>query len=54
VPLWWCDQAFDRSTRILGPFGRWLRSIWGRAFLGWLGVALWAIALVWGVLKWIG
>jgi hypothetical protein len=48
------NQVFDRWTYPLGTTGHWLRSAEGRDILGWLGIALLMVALVWGVLDWMG
>jgi hypothetical protein len=48
--LVWTDRGFDRLMGWLGPPGRWLRGPWGRALIGWTGMALLAAAAVWGVL----
>jgi hypothetical protein len=48
------NQAFDRWTYPLGTAGHWLRSMEGRGVLGWVGVALLMIALIWGILDWMG
>jgi hypothetical protein len=50
LPLVWANGIFDGFTYILGPLGRWLRGEAGRAFLGWLGLALLAGAVVWALL----
>jgi hypothetical protein len=49
-PLLWSNRAFDRWTGWLGRPGRWLRGPLGRAVLGWVGLGLWAVALL--VLVW--
>jgi hypothetical protein len=48
------NQAFDRWTYPLGATGHCLRSAEGRDILGWFGIALLMVALVWGVLDWMG
>jgi hypothetical protein len=53
-PVLWLNQAFDRCTKMLGGPGRWLRSSRGRMFLGYLGLALLALAALWCVYDWMG
>ncbi len=52
--LHWSNRTFERLTAWLGNPGRWLRSPTGRATLGWIGLALWAIALTLGLLRLLG
>ena len=57
-PLWlapvvWANRAFDRSTYLLGPAGRWLRGPSGRSVVGWAGVGFLAAALGWALLDWL-
>jgi hypothetical protein len=47
------NVVFNGLTFMLGPAGRWLRSPAGKSFLGWTGIGLLVIALVWGLLDWI-
>jgi hypothetical protein len=54
MPLIWTNLAFDRCTEWLGRPGRWLRSVQGRAVLGWLGVFLLAAAAAWLIFNWAG
>lgn len=52
--LLWSNRAFDRWTGWLGRPGRWLRGPRGRTVLGWVGLGLWATALlliVWRILR---
>jgi hypothetical protein len=53
-PLIWSNHAFDRGTVRLGRPGRWLRGARGRAWIGWTGILLLALAVAWGVLEWLG
>lgn len=46
--LIWLNRRFDHETYRLGRYGRWLRTPRGRQVLGWAGVALFLLALVWG------
>jgi hypothetical protein len=52
--LLWGNRAFDRLTGWLGNPGRWLRSPAGRATLGWVGLGLWTVALILGLLHLLG
>ncbi|MCI0457255.1 MAG: hypothetical protein L0Z62_09780 [Gemmataceae bacterium] len=52
--LQWSNRTFERLTAWLGNPGRWLRSATGRATLGWIGLALWALALTLGLLRLLG
>jgi hypothetical protein len=54
LPLLWINQAFDRSTTILGPAGFLLRSQVIRALLGLSGVALMVLAVGWFLKDWLG
>jgi hypothetical protein len=54
LPLVWANCVFDGFTYLLGPPGRWLRGEAGRAFLGWMGMALLAGAAGWALLDWMG
>jgi hypothetical protein len=45
--LIWINQAFDHGSYRLGNFGFWLRSPKGRLVLGWTGIALIAVGLLW-------
>lgn len=47
------NRLFDRCTRWFGTPGWHLRSERGRAVLGWLGLAMLAAAVGWGILDWI-
>jgi hypothetical protein len=49
-----CNYAFDRWTFPLGRAGHWLRSPTGRDILGWSGVALLIVAVLWALLDWVG
>jgi hypothetical protein len=51
--LIYLNRSFDRCTPWLGGAGRWLRSEDGRTVLGWTGVAMFAVALVWAVLRFL-
>jgi hypothetical protein len=48
------NRIFDRSTTLFGGVGRWLRGDDGRLILGWLGIAMLAIALIWFALEFLG
>lgn len=52
-PLVVLNFPFEACTYLLGPLGRWLRSRWGRALAGWLGLALLLTALIWQIWLWV-
>jgi hypothetical protein len=54
APLWWVNQAFDRSTMSMGGLGHWLRGPNGRGLLGFSGMVLALLAVVWVVKDWLG
>jgi hypothetical protein len=54
LPLVWFNQAFDKSTLILGGTGRWLRGPRGRYLLGLMGLVLLLMAGLWLVKDWLG
>jgi hypothetical protein len=37
-------------TKILGPLGAWLRGEQGRSLLGWSGIAMLTVAVIWALL----
>jgi hypothetical protein len=47
------NRSFDRCTAWLGSVGRWLRGELGRAALGWAGVAMLIVALVWAAMRFL-
>ncbi len=47
------DRGFRRWTRRLGPLGWLMRTGAGRVLLGFVGLALWAVALGWLVRDWM-
>jgi hypothetical protein len=51
--LIYINRSFDRFTPWLGGAGRWLRSADGRTVLGWTGVAMFAVALIWAALRFL-
>jgi hypothetical protein len=51
LPLVGVNLLFDCVTVLVGPVGRWLRGDWGRSFLGWVGLALLAAAMAWGLVE---
>jgi hypothetical protein len=51
--LIYLNRSFDRCTPWLGGAGRWLRSDHGRTVVGWTGVAMFAVALVWAALRFL-
>jgi hypothetical protein len=53
LPLIWLNTAFDLAAAPFGPMGRWLRGTGGRAFLGWTGIVLLAIAGVLVGMQWV-
>src|SRR5262249_19632557 len=48
------NRSFDRGTTLLAPPGRLRRGPQGRAFLGWAGLAMFAAALAWAVVRFLG
>lgn len=46
------NGAFDFCTLPLGRLGRWLRGSAGRAMLGWMGLTLLAVAVLWYAARW--
>jgi hypothetical protein len=48
------NRSYDRGTDWLGPLGRWLRSEQGRSLLGWTGLGMLAVALVWAAVRFLG
>ncbi len=49
-----CNRAFECCTSWMGGPGRWLRGPAGRTTLGWVGLALWTVALTLGLLRLLG
>ena len=52
-PLLWLNRRFDRATRWLGGLGHWLRGSAGRMLLGYMGIALFALAIAWVLRDWL-
>jgi hypothetical protein len=48
------NRSYDRGTDWLGPLGRWLRSEQGRSLLGWMGLGMLAVAMVWAAVRFLG
>ena len=48
------NRMYDRGTDRLGPVGRWLRGETGRSLLGWTGLAMVVVALVWAAVLFLG
>jgi hypothetical protein len=48
------NRSYDRATELLGEPGRWLRSNSGRALVGWIGLAMLTVALVWAAVLFLG
>jgi hypothetical protein len=44
------NNIFDMVTKILGPLGAWLRGEQGRSLLGWSGIAMLTVAVIWALL----
>jgi hypothetical protein len=44
------NQAFDSGTMLLGGVGRWLRGEQGRSIIGWSGIAMIVVALLWAAI----
>ncbi|HYV34357.1 MAG TPA: hypothetical protein VE988_01555, partial [Gemmataceae bacterium] len=48
------NGSFDTLTKILGPLGRWLRGDQGRFLIGWCGLAMIIVAVIWALLAFLG
>jgi len=48
------NYTFDRGSRLLGAPGRWLRGEQGRSIVGWSGIAMIVVALIWAAILFLG
>ncbi len=56
-PLFWINRSFDVCTYWMGNAGRWLRSTRGRSVIGYVGLGLLAVSVLWwfrNLLGWTG